>query len=309
MRLTSILKPEYFYQPKLGLKRLLRLQPSATSDFTSQKLPWGLSIRVRSEEEHGRILSRLGVIDLAVTEALWRLTDPGETAVDVGANIGYMTAVLAARLNAAPGGNVWAFEAHPEIFQELKYNVEQWLQRLNNVAIELQPIAISSNQGSVSLGIPEAFISNRGLATVLTEDPTSVPNSSNTLKTFVVQSASLDKHFPSPAQIGVLKIDVEGHELHVLQGATNLLQDQRVRDCIFEEHREYPTEVTHHFEELGYSVFRIQRRFFGPALLQPESKIARTQWLPTSFLATQQPDRAISRFQARGWKVLGRYRC
>jgi hypothetical protein len=100
MRLSGLLKPEYFYQPRLALRRLLPFRHSSTAEFVDKKLPWGLHIRIHPLEEHGQIILTLGVIDLAVTETLFRLANPGEIAVDVGANIGYMTAVLAARINS-----------------------------------------------------------------------------------------------------------------------------------------------------------------------------------------------------------------
>lgn len=304
MKLSGMLKPEYFYQPRLALRRLLQLRPPSTAEFVDEKLPCGMHIRVRPLEEHGRILSTLGVIDLALTETLWRLAEPGELVVDIGANIGYMTAVLAARVGSVPGGSVQAFEAHPEIFQELKYNAEQWQSQLPNTKLDIQHIAISDQRGTVTLGIPDAFSTNRGLASVVTSDDSSYQPESTRSKTVIVESVPLDELFPAPDQIGVLKLDVEGHELHILKGAGNLLKQQRIRDCVFEEHGEYPTGVTKCFEEMGYSVFRIERQFFGPVLLASDSIVVRTQWQPTSFLATQQPDRAVSRLQERGWKVL-----
>jgi FkbM family methyltransferase len=305
MKLSGLLKPEYFYQPRLALRRLLLpFRSPSTAEFVDQKLPWGMHIRVRPIEEHGLILSTLGIIDLAVTETLLRLADPGELAVDVGANIGYMTAVLAARVGSTFGGSVRAFEAHPEIFKELKYNAEQWQRQLTNTKLDIQNIAISDKRGKVALGIPEAFATNRGLASVLTLSEASNQPESPSWKTITVESLSLDELFPTPERIGVFKLDVEGHELHVLKGARNLLQEQRIRDCVFEEHGEYPTDVTRFFEEMGYSVFRIQRQFFGPILLTPGSNVSRTKWQPTSFLATQKPERAVSRLKERGWKAL-----
>jgi protein-L-isoaspartate O-methyltransferase len=109
-------------------------------------LPWGLHIRIHPLEEHGQILLTLGVIDLAVTETLFRLANPGEIAVDVGANIGYMTSVLAARINSSSGGSIWAFEAHPEIFEELKYNVEKWKLQLKNTKFKIKSIAFLNNE-------------------------------------------------------------------------------------------------------------------------------------------------------------------
>jgi FkbM family methyltransferase len=307
MKLAGIFKPEYFYQPRLALRRLLSVSSSSNAEFVEEKLPWGMQIRTRPTEEHGRILSTLGVIDLAVTETLVRLTEPGELTVDVGANIGYMTAVLASRVSSIPGGSVLAIEAHPEIFEELKYNVENWRKQLTNVNLEIKHIAISEQRGKVTLSIPDSFATNRGLASVLTVNEVEQQLDLNLGQTVTVESVTLDELLPNPQKIGVLKLDVEGYELSVLKGAKNLLKEQRIRDCVFEEHSEYPTDVTRFFEEMGYTVFRIQRQFFGPRLLAPDSNTARTKWQPTSFLATQQPLRALSRFQELGWNALKRY--
>ena len=304
MKISGIFKPEYFYQPRRAWKRLLPFHSPSKAEFIEEKLPWGMSIRIRPMEEHGRIISTLGVIDLAVTETLWRLSEPGEIAVDVGANIGYMTAVMAARVGSIEGGHLWAFEAHPEIFKELKYNIEKWQVKLTKTKIEIEQIAISDRQGSVILGMPDSFTTNRGLSSVIESENIDDETAFKGFKTVRVQSVPLDNLFPSPKKIGILKLDVEGHELSVLKGAKSLLSENRIRDCVFEEHEEYPTAVTKKFEENGYSVFRIQRRFFGPGLLPPDSKIPRTRWEPTSFIATKQPERAVERFKESGWKAL-----
>jgi|UPI000369B780 FkbM family methyltransferase len=299
----NILKPEYLYQPKIALRRLLPFSlTSNSSEFVEKKLPWGLNIRVRPLEEHGQILSRLGVIDLAVTETLWRLVEPKEIVVDVGANIGYMTAVLAARINSISGGCVWAFEAHPEIFAELKYNVENWQKQLQHTKFIIQNIAISEASGYVKLRMNESFFRNRGLAFVVNQEEPEKQLSSQTVQDILVESSCLDKIFLHQ-EIGVLKIDVEGHELQVLKGARKLLEQGKIRDCVFEEHREYPTPVTDFLETMGYTIFRIHRYLTKPALLSPKSKVARTHWQPTSFLATRDTERVIKRFHQPGWQV------
>ena len=298
MILDKIFKPEYFYQPKIALQRILPFRPTSTAEFVDKRLPWGMQIRVRPQEEHGKILTTLGIVDLAVTETLWRLTKPGELVIDVGANIGYMTSVLAARVSSISGGCVWAFEAHPEIFSELKHNVNQWQEQLKrNVQFCIKNVAISEQEGKVQLQIPDSFTTNRGLASVVTTDEV-------TDKSIILESCSLDSLFPETEQIGVMKLDVEGHELQVLKGAKKLLQQQRIRDCVFEEHNEYPTPITTLFESMGYRVFRIHRNFAKPVILPPHSERARTNWQPTSFLATKNPERVISYFQKPGWQVL-----
>ncbi len=303
MRLSGILKPEYFYQPKVALQRMLRFQSRSNSEFVEHKLPWGMDIRVRPQEEHGEILSTLGVIDLAVTEVLWRLTEPGELVVDIGANIGYMTAVFAARVGMIAGGSIWSFEAHPEIFEELNYNINKWQKQLLNIQFNLENVAVSEVGGMVKLAIPEFFSKNRGLASVVTNNDSIQEVNPSESNHIIVKASNLDMIFPTQ-KIGVLKIDVEGHELSVIKGAISLLTSRRIRDCVFEEHLHYPTPVTNFLEKMGYRIFRIQRSFKKPVLLEPNSKITRTHWQPTSFIATVNPDRVISAFQQPGWQTL-----
>jgi FkbM family methyltransferase len=301
LNISGAFKPEYYYQPKRFLKRLIANPKEPPSVFCDQTLPWQLIIRVRSLEEQGLILRTLGVIDLAVTETLWRLTNPRELVVDVGANIGYMTSLFAARVGQL--GKVWAFEAHPEIFEELKHNVFQWREQLPNTQIEIQQVAISKQVGRVTLSIPTSFTSNRGLAQVTLSDSIPTEQPLTVEPGIRVTSTTLDELFLEESRIGVLKLDVEGHELNVLQGATGLLQDKQIRDIVFEEHRNYPTDVTNLLELMGYRLFRIQRQFWKPALLPPNSTIPRSTWEPTSFLATVEPERAIDRLRQRGWII------
>ncbi len=299
MRLASLFKPEYVFQPQVLLNRL-RPGSAIEAEFTQVRLPWGSKIHVRPAEEHGRMLMTLGVIDLAVTEVLWRLTDPGESAIDVGANIGYMSAVMLQRLSDRNAqGHLYAFEAHPEIYLELEHNLQSW-QQLTNVKVTAHHLAVSEQAGTVALAVPKMFAANRGLAAVV-EAGSAINPEAELLK---VKAIALDQFFSSSEPIGVLKLDVEGHELSVLKGAEQLLQNQTIRDCVFEEHRPYPTAVTRWLEKFGYQVFRIQRQFWGPQLLPADTTLARTPWLPTSFLATSQPERAIARLQQSGWQAL-----
>ncbi len=91
--------------------------------------------------------------------------------------------------------------------------------------------------------------------------------------------------------------------MQVIKGAKNLLQEGRIRDCVFEEHLDYPTPVTTYLEAMGYRVLRIHRKFTGLDLLDPGSQAARTNWLPTSFVATRNPERLIGIFQKPGCQI------
>src|SRR5580704_10103514 len=74
-------KPEYVFRPRQLLRRF-GPRPKGPDDIAEVLLPWGLPFRIRPQEVLGRAIWNTGVYDLAVSEALWRLTDPGETVVD-----------------------------------------------------------------------------------------------------------------------------------------------------------------------------------------------------------------------------------
>jgi FkbM family methyltransferase len=294
MNISGLFKPEYIYQPQRALQRLINPLKPIEAEFIEESLPWGVTIRIRPNEERGKSLRVLGVMDLTVSEVLYRLTDPGELAVDVGANIGYMTSILAKRVKLAPQGKVIAFEAHPGVYQELEYNVDRWRQQLSFSQILIHQTAVSDQEGDAILSIPRSFAENRGLASIVTTDePEKSTGDTSEIDRISIATVKLDDQIPKSTIIDVLKIDVEGHELKVLEGATQLLQQKRIRDCVFEEHRPYPTDVTSYLEQYGYTLFRIHRNFWGVELLPAASPTPRVSWLPTSFLATINPERAI----------------
>lgn len=253
------------------------------------RIPGGATIRADAAEEHGRILGTLGVIDLPVTEALWRLVEPGDVCADVGANIGYMTGVLGARVKT---GAVHSFEALPSIFEELSTNVASFRRQFLAVTFMLHGVAVSDRTGNVRMELPHGFGENRGIARVGEHGSVEVP------------AITLDDFFGSEGRVGVMKLDVEGHELSVLRGAEKMFREKRVRDVVFEEHRPYPSEVTRWLEERGYVIRRLLRRLRGPRLVEPSATFPSVHWLPQNFLATADPSRASDRCASGGWRAL-----
>src|SRR5436853_4737864 len=117
-------KPYFFFRPTQIVRRIAFEFEKNTSARRTVKTPWGFKLSVDPADDIGRALLTTGVNDLLVTEALFRLLEPGDYAVDVGANIGYMTSIMAHCVGAT--GSVTSFEPHPVIHGELCAHIQNW---------------------------------------------------------------------------------------------------------------------------------------------------------------------------------------
>jgi hypothetical protein len=117
-----------------------------------------------------------------------------------------------------------------------------------------------------------------------------------------VATVRLDDEFSSA--VGVVKLDVEGHEIAALHGAESLLSQGLIRDILFEEHDPPPTAVTRLLECHGYTVLGIRQGLTGPIVSAPAEAYERQLWDPPALLATTDPERVRERFARRGWVCL-----
>ncbi len=287
-------KPQYLYRPRQAPQRIVQTllpQPKAVQVM----LPWGLRIQVRPSEDTGNALWRFGIYDLPLSKAIWRLLDRAETAIDVGANIGYVTGLMAAR--SGPEGRVLAFEPHPRLFAELVSNISSWRGHRNS-PIRPFEVALSSQSGLGFLYEGENFQTNCGTSRVTQE-----------CSKIEIRTARLDDICADSGPIGMLKVDVEGHELEVLLGGEKLLRAKAIRDIVFEQHaRSFNSPVPTLLAELGYAIFALTRSLTGPSLAAEGERYATVSYLPANFLATSDPERALARVKASGWQVLRKSR-
>lgn len=291
-------KPEYIFRPSQIFRRLAYERATDPNEFREILLPWGLLIRVRPYDIIGSNICRLGLYDLCVSEVIWRLLDPGELALDVGANIGHMTSVMASRVGG--NGRVVAFEPHPQLFEELMVNASRWITVYGVGGIDIKNIALSDYDGDGMLNFSDDFEVNRGTATLSVNLLGSIQNR----RGCKVSLARLDKIFDSASKIGVMKIDVEGHEINVLKGAAALLANHSIRDIIFEEHIRPPSEVTTFLSERGFTIFYLTQTLFGLKVTNINQPVAVNMGEAPNYLATIDPDRALGKLRNKGWQVL-----
>jgi hypothetical protein len=164
-------------------------------------------------------------------------------------------------------------------------------------------MALGDHDGEAVLGVPENFSANRGLASLM---PDNLPADATRLGE-VVQLRRLDHIVGQAEPVGLIKIDVEGHELGVLEGATGLFDGGGVRDILFEDHAEDPfeTPVSRFLRERGYSLLYLSRDMFG--LKVGDLKHGMQELKGAAYyncLATTDPERALARLRGKGWSVL-----
>jgi FkbM family methyltransferase len=260
-------------------------------------LPWDAAIECWPADAIGSSIVRTGIFDLLATEALFRLADSGDVAVDAGANIGHMTSALATA--AGLRGRVLSFEPHPEVLAVLDRNVHRWQRDPAMASIETHGCGLSRRRGRATMVTLTGFEANRGTGSVVTSGVAGAGE-----RATEITVARLDDMVRGP--VGVLKLDVEGHELAVLDGAAGLLAGSAVRDIVFEETDPYPTEVTRRLEAHGFQVRELVQQLRGPTLVAPSTRPERGSWDPPVLIASRDPVRLESRFARHGWWALRR---
>jgi FkbM family methyltransferase len=295
--LKPLTTPAYFFRPRQIVHRFKRaLRRAPLGQFETVVLPWGAQLRIRPSEVIGSNIWCYGIFDLVVCEAICRLLDPSETALDIGANVGQMTSLMRCRVGKK--GRVVAFEPHPELFSELRHNMEGLQAPEAAAAAELHNVALSDVVGEALLEEGPAWADNRGVSKL-------VSAGASTERAVAVKTAVLDEMFDGRTAIGLCKMDVEGHELQVLKGAARLLRERRVRDIIFEELDAYPSPVHQVLLDSGFTIFSLHSRLWKPLLAPALQRVAFNRGVDgVNFLATLDPQRAVQRFEARGWRGL-----
>jgi FkbM family methyltransferase len=148
-------------------------------------------------------LEKYGEIEEIQLQLMLSLFEPGNTVVDVGANLGRFTVALAKK-----AGQLYAFEPQPRMFELLKENIEQ--NGLENVTAKNMGLGAAFG----SAGLPPIDYGAR------TDFGGCTLTSGDDVKVATLDSFNLDAcHF--------IKVDVEGMEADVLRGASETIRRHR----------------------------------------------------------------------------------
>jgi FkbM family methyltransferase len=220
-----------------------------TPDSFLATLPGGGRINIQYREVIGLSALLRGGFETAEAETLRRCAKPGSVAVDAGANVGVFTIPLAQAVG--PQGRILAFEPLPANVKRLESNVAR--NALTNVEIH-----------SLALGVEDGMTVLR-----LSDDPAysstvKVRQNRANGRTITVPVARLDSvwHQCGRPDVSTMKIDVEGAESLVLQGAEQLLAACRPVLLIEADSLDDLLALAHRLSQQGYE--RAQPAGFQP---------------------------------------------
>jgi len=166
----------------------------------------GHRLWVRTDDLRGYWISREGGTQRAVVETWRSLVDLSpDLAIDVGANYGEFSVVAAGRLPLI------AIEANPVVCEELR-------RTLGDVATVLNKAA-SNVAGEMTLHVPVGYSGGSSLSPAVVGLVDQVRRGSSTVDIGVVTVDSLTEG----AKSVILKIDVEGYDREVFEGAARTL--------------------------------------------------------------------------------------
>lgn len=166
------------------------------------------------------------------------LVDPERCAIDVGANLGYYSAKMARYTS-----RMHCFEPIPWMADDLEKKLPR--------RVVLHRAAVSDHQGTATLRIP--YRGQTALHGTATIEPEIALRDAEHIEELQCRVIPLDGTIQEP--VGLIKIDVEGHELAVLNGATRLIEQHAPIVMLESERRHHPQspdKIFEYFRERGY---------------------------------------------------------
>lgn len=187
-----------------------------------------------------------------VFQALQKFVRPGDTVLDIGAQLGYFSLHVARLVSST--GRVYCFEPDPRSFARLDDAV-----RLSRIDwIKSFQTALSAREGTMDFYLSPTVGWSTGVKNSHLGD----------LQQVSVRTVPLDVlvgRGEIPSRIRLAKIDVEGFEMEVLRGMANVLAKSRpilvleVNVQMLHAQGTSPSEIVHFLESFEYRVSRIDK--------------------------------------------------
>jgi FkbM family methyltransferase len=194
----------------------------------------------------GRSLDLYGEFSEGEVEVFRQIVKPGAVILEVGANIGAHTVFLARAV--APEGRVFAFEPQRLVYQTLCANLA--LNSITNVSC--WHAAVGRAAGEVLVPVLDYAQPNNfgGVSLGATREGEAVP-------VLTIDSLQLTR-------CALIKVDVEGMEREVLEGAVATIQRCKPLLYVENDRREKSAALIQTVDALGYALFWHRPPLFNP---------------------------------------------
>lgn len=237
-------------------------------DFTARTV-FGSKVSGNTRDIIGRYIFYFGIWEPNLTHWIRSRLRPGDTFIDVGANVGYYS-LLASQL-VGDSGRVVAIEALPAIFATLRRNLAE-----NNLSnIRAVNRAVWDRHQTIAVYTNSDDLPGQTTVSPIWAEKYHLQQSGEV-------AASPLSDILQPAEIKaarLIKIDVEGAEWQVICGMKSILRDCRKDlELIVEVNRKTleaagrsPREVLNFFCEFGFNPYCIQNDYLAERYLYREA--------------------------------------
>lgn len=178
-----------------------------------------------------------------------RFITPGSVIIEIGANIGFESLYYAKR---HPGCLVHSYEPGSYAFHSL--SVSKAYNRLDN--LKIFQLGVGDQNQTLEIASPTATSKNKGLGSLKQN-----PDLDDSYQKESIEMVTLDSHFQSDAPVALLKIDTQGFEWNVLQGAAKIIAQHRPV-ILFEHEDQYHgnaletrRRMAGFFDRAGYDLY------------------------------------------------------
>jgi FkbM family methyltransferase len=154
--------------------------------------------------------------DRAERQLLKKALREGAVVVDAGANIGVYSRFLSSCVG--PSGVVHSFEPSPENFS-----------RLQGATSKLQNVRLSQAAVGEFSGRSKLYLSDQ-----LNVDHRTYATDGDLRSAIPIDVIALDDYFKSGQRVDLIKMDIQGYELHALRGTNRVLADNPAAKLLLE---------------------------------------------------------------------------
>lgn len=201
-------------------------------------------IHVRADDLIGRHILLSGKFDRSVVQILLDAARAGDVMVDIGANVGYVSACF---LKLVERSSVVCVEPQPGIVELLEKNMQPFGTRA-----QVHRVALSDREADLRFRIDET---NRGASKICDDGDLLVP---------AINAALF---FAKLERVDLIKIDVEGHEEPIFRAIGPQLERLKPRAILFEDQStEAGGVIGDLLKARGYAIFGIEKRLTRTSL-------------------------------------------